>query len=98
MSNELAFSPDDRFVVAIGSRTVAGLPFGTPRRDDNRTTSDSNPAIKAEFNHLRRGTVVGELAATDTLVAGAKSLIAEAVKSAALTFGLDGATTIIALV
>jgi hypothetical protein len=78
--------------------TVAGLPFGIPRRDDNRMASGSNPAIKAEFNQLRLATFVGRLAVTDTLVAGAKSLIAEAVTSAMQKFGLEAATTIIALV
>lgn len=78
--------------------TVAGLPFGTPRRDDNRMSSGSNPAIRAEFNHLRGATFVGRLAGTDTLVGGAKSLIAEAVKSAAQKFGLEAATSVIALV
>jgi hypothetical protein len=78
--------------------TVAGLPLGTPRRDDNRMTSGSNPVIKAEFNHLRDATFVGKLAVTDTLVAGAKSLIAEAVTSAVHRVGLEAATTIIALV
>ena len=78
--------------------TVAGLPVGTPRRDDNRMTSGSNPVLKAAFNHLRGATFVGRLAVTDTLVVGAKSLIAEAVRSAMQRFGLEAATTIIALV
>jgi hypothetical protein len=78
--------------------TVAGLPFGTPRRDDNHTSSGSNSAIRAEFNRLRGATFVGKLAGTDTLVAGVKSLISDAVKSAAEKFGLEAATAVIALV
>jgi hypothetical protein len=78
--------------------TVAGLPFGTPRRDDNRMSSGSNPVIRAEFHRLRDATFVGRLAGTDTLAVGAKSLIVEAMKPAAQKFGLEAATTVIVLV
>jgi hypothetical protein len=78
--------------------TVARLPFGTPRRDDNHTSSGSNLAIRAEFDRLRGATFVGKLAGTDTLVAGVKSLLADALKSAAKKFGLEAATEVTALV
>jgi hypothetical protein len=78
--------------------TVAGLPFGTPKRDDNHTSFGSNLDIKSEFDRLHGATFVGKLAGTDTLVAGVKSLIADAVKSAAQKFGLEAATAVIALV
>lgn len=78
--------------------TSAGLPFGTPRRDDNHTSSGSNLAIRAEFDRLRGATFIGRLAGTDTLVAGLKDWIADAVKSAAGKLGLEAATMVIALV
>jgi hypothetical protein len=78
--------------------TIAGLPFGTPRRDDNHTSSGSNPAIRDEFERLRGAIFVGTLVGTDTLVAGVTGLIGDALKSAAQKFGLAAATAVIALV
>ncbi|MCU1238110.1 MAG: hypothetical protein JWP63_6077 [Candidatus Solibacter sp.] len=77
--------------------TVAGLPFGKPKRDDDHTASGANPALKTEFERLRGATLVAQLAGTDTLTAGLKGLLGEALKSAAQKFGLSAATAVIAL-
>ena len=77
--------------------TSAGLPFGTPRRDDNHISSGSNPIIKDEFDRLRGAIFVGNLAGTDALLEGVKGLIGDALKSAAQKFGLAAATSVIAL-
>jgi hypothetical protein len=78
--------------------TIAGLPFGTPDRNDDLTSSGSNPAIKDEFERLRGATFIGNLDGTDTIVGGLKGLLGDAVKSAAQKFGLAAATAVIALV
>ena len=77
--------------------TSAGLPFGTPTRNDDRTMSGSNPALKEEFERLRDATLAGKLAGTDTLVAGIGGLLGEALKAAAQQFGQAGAKAVIAL-
>jgi hypothetical protein len=78
--------------------TIAGLPFGKPERDHDRTSSGSNPALKDEFERLRGAVFVGDLGGTDTLQDGVTGLINEALKSAARTFGEAGAKAVVALV
>jgi hypothetical protein len=78
--------------------TSAGLPFGTPRRDDNATMTGANPALKDEFDRLDGATFVGKLAGTDALVEGIKGLISDAVNAAAKELGAAAAKAVIALV
>ena len=77
--------------------TSAGLPFGTPNRNDDRTISGSNPALKEEFERLRDAILAGKLAGTDTLLQGIGGLIGQALNAAAAQFGQAGAKAVIAL-
>jgi hypothetical protein len=78
--------------------TLAGLPFGTPRRDDNPTLTGSNSALKDEFDRLDGARFVGKLAGTDALVKGIEGLIADTVSAAAKDLGAAAAKALIALV
>jgi hypothetical protein len=78
--------------------TSAGLPFGTPRRDDDQVTPGSNPAIRDEFGNIFNSVLIGKLAGTDTLVGGIENLISDALKSALDELGKAAATAVIALV
>ena len=78
--------------------TSAGLPFGTPRRDDNVTLAGTNPALKDSFDQLGGATLVAKLAGTDTLVKGIEGLIGDALSSAAKELGAAAGKAVIALV
>jgi hypothetical protein len=78
--------------------TSAGLPFGTPRRDDDKITAGSNKAIKDEFGNIFNSILVGKLVGTDTLVSGVQGVIGDALKAAAAQLGKAAATSIVALV
>ena len=78
--------------------TIAGLPFGTPRRDDHATIAGGNPTLKDEFGSLEGATFIAVLDGTDTLVAGIKGLIDDAIKAAAKEIGAAAAKAVIALV
>jgi hypothetical protein len=77
--------------------TVAGLPFGTPNRNDDQSSSGSNPAVRDEFDRLGGASFVGRLAGTDTLVGGVEGLLDDALKTAAQELGKAGAAAVIAL-
>jgi hypothetical protein len=78
--------------------TIAGLPFGTPDRDQHSTASGSNSALRDEFERLRGARLVGVLVGTDTLVEGVKGLLEGALKAAAAQLGLAAAKGVVALV
>jgi len=78
--------------------TSAGLPLGTPRRDDDKITTGSNQAIRDEFGNIFNSIFIGKLAGTDTLVAGVQGLIGDALKAAATELGKAAATAVVALV
>ena len=78
--------------------TIAGLPFGTPRRDDHATIAGGNPTLQDEFGSLEGATFIAVLDGTDTLVAGIKGLIDDAIKAAAKEIGAAAAKAVIALV
>lgn len=78
--------------------TSAGLPFGTPRRDDDKISSGSNPVVKDEFETFVGAAFVGRLAGTDTLVEGVTDLLEDALKSAAQAAGAAAAKAVVALV
>jgi hypothetical protein len=78
--------------------TSAGLPFGTPRRDDNATVTGTNPTLKDEFARLDGAKFVGKLAGNDTLVKGITGLINDALSAAAKELGAAAAKAVIALV
>ena len=71
--------------------TVAGLPFGTPNRDDDFAVGGVNAQITTEWPGVLNGTFKASIAGTDTLAEGVvgalgdlvKELLAEAEKAAA---------------
>ncbi len=74
--------------------TVAGLPFGTPRRDDDFLTSGNNPMVSREFDRLGGAVLKANLNGKDTLVGSLGDLL----KEAANQFGKVAADAVIALV
>jgi hypothetical protein len=67
--------------------TSAGLPFGTPRRDDDQTTPGTNSDITKNFEKIRDAVLVGQLSGTDALVNGFTTLIQQALEDAAKQLG-----------
>jgi hypothetical protein len=59
--------------------TVAGLPFGTPDRNDDFTQSGNNPQIVSEFDHLSGARLDARLDGKDTLVGGLENLVEDLV-------------------
>lgn len=65
--------------------TSAGLPFGTPNRNDDFFVTNSNPAITAKWDDIvASGRLVASLTGTDKLASAINDLLAEAAKAAAV--------------
>jgi hypothetical protein len=77
--------------------TIAGLPFGTPRRDDDFVGNGNNPQIAAEWPGVIGATLNARIDGTDTIVQGAEGLLGDMVKSAAEAAGAAAAKAVIAL-
>ena len=74
--------------------TIAGLPFGTPRRDDNFSQSGNNPFISGAWNEIvASGRLTAGLTGADQEVGALTDLIKQAAQAAAVA----GATAVIAL-
>ncbi len=78
--------------------TVAGLPFGTPNRDNDFTTGGSNPEIVSEWTGLVGAQLFGRIDGTDTLVQGVGGAISDLLKAALQEAGKEAAAGVIALV
>jgi len=78
--------------------TIAGLPFGKPRRDDSATLTGTNSSLKDEFIGLEGATFVGTLSGTDTRVDGIKGLLKEALDAAIKQLGVEAAKAVVTLV
>lgn len=81
--------------------TTAGLPFGTPRRDDHFTTSGSNLMITREWTSItttHADGLHGSIRGTDTLVGGLEKEIGDVLKSALQEAGKAAAQAVVALV
>lgn len=78
--------------------TSAGLPFGTPRRDDHATLTGTNPSLKDEFIRLDGAVFVGTLKGTDALVSGVEGFITDEISAAAKELGTEAAKAVVALV
>lgn len=74
--------------------TIAGLPFGKPKRDDDFLVSGNNPMISREFDHLNGAVLRGNIDGVDTLFESLKNLL----KEAAGQLGKIAADAVIALV
>ena len=79
--------------------TVAGLPFGTPNRDDDFVApAANNPLIGSHWDGILQGQLSARLDGTDTLLQGVEGALGDLVKSAAQQVGAAAAKAVIALV
>jgi hypothetical protein len=71
--------------------TSAGLPLGTPRRDDHYTEPDFNkPEIAANWEEIvRQGVLRAQIEGTDALLGGIEGMLGDMAKAAAEEFGKD---------
>jgi hypothetical protein len=78
--------------------TVAGLPFGTPNRNDDFAMGGSNPQITTEWPGLLNGRFTASIAGTDTLVQGVVGALGDLVNQLLAQAGKAAAAAVIALV
>jgi hypothetical protein len=76
----------------------AGLPFGTPNRNDDFEIGGSNPQIETEWSGLINGKFKASIVGTDTLVQGVKGAIGDLVKELLANAEKAAAAAVIALV
>ena len=74
--------------------TSAGIPLGTPKRNDDFTTGGNDPRIESEFGSLALARLVASIGGTDKLVGGLEELL----KKAASELGTAAGAAAIALV
>ena len=78
--------------------TVAGLPFGSPNRDDSFTANTANnPVMAAHWDAILEGQLQARIDGTDTIVRGIGGLLGDMVKSAATSLGGEAASVIVSL-
>ncbi|MER5640133.1 hypothetical protein ABT095_24710, partial [Kitasatospora sp. NPDC002227] len=75
----------------------AGLPFGTPDRNDDFTFVGNNPKITEKWDGILNGTFEADIKGTDTLAAGVTGALADLVKVIVAEAGKAAATAIIKL-
>ncbi len=78
--------------------TIAGLPFGTPDRDDWFTTGGVNQQITTEWDQLVNGVLSVKLTGQDTLPAGIEGMITDLLKQALQEAGKAAGAAVVALV
>jgi len=79
--------------------TVAGLPFGTPDRNDDSTTSGANPMITREFDGILSGArLLASLDGKDKLVGGVVGMLGDLLAEAAQSLGKAAVAGAVALV
>jgi hypothetical protein len=79
--------------------TVAGLPLGTPQRNDDVTATGHNPRLAAEFANLANGgRFVVSLTGRDLLAGGITQLVQETLEDAAKQLAKGAAEAVVALV
>lgn len=80
--------------------TVAGLPFGTPDRDDDFVTPEglSNQQVTAHWDELRQASLFWRLDATDTLTQGAAQLLGDLAQKALEALGAAATAALVALI
>jgi hypothetical protein len=78
--------------------TSAGLPFGTPRRDDDFTTSGNNPMISTEFDGMNGALWKADLTGRDALVHGVAGALEDLLGQAVSALGKAAAAAVVALV
>ncbi|MFJ9950794.1 hypothetical protein [Kitasatospora sp. NPDC091207] len=75
--------------------TVAGLPFGTPDRNDDFMFVGNNPQITAKWDGILNGTFRASLDATDTLAAGVTRALGDLVKAIVAAAGKAAADAVV---
>jgi hypothetical protein len=78
--------------------TSAGLPFGSPNRNDDFITGGNNPAITNEFDGMAGAKLQPSINGKDTLVSGLTGMLSDLTKQVAEALGKAGAAAIVALV
>jgi hypothetical protein len=78
--------------------TVAGLPFGTPRRDDDFITGGNNPTIATEWGGMAGAKLRASIDGVDTLSQGLQGIVNDLLKQVAQDFGKAAAEAVVALV
>jgi hypothetical protein len=79
--------------------TSAGLPFGTPIRDDNSVISGNNPMITRNFDPITSAArFVTKLNGQDLLLGGINQMVQDALTEAAKQLAQAAASAVIALV
>jgi hypothetical protein len=79
--------------------TVAGLPFGTPNRDDNFVSPSglNNQQVASNWNALSTGSLAWRLDAQDTLAEGAANLLGDLAQKALVALGTEAVASLVAL-
>jgi hypothetical protein len=77
--------------------TIAGLPFGTPDRDDTWTISGTNPQISAHWSQIGGAILSAALAGTDTLVGGIESLFKDLINQLLQQLGKAAVAAVVAV-
>jgi uncharacterized protein with LGFP repeats len=95
----LVTSPGDAFQFAHSGHvegTTAGIPFGTPQRNDHFFSSGHDAGVAAHFDDIvASGRLLVVLTGTDKLVGALNDLLAEAAKEAAAA-GIKALVSVIA--
>ncbi len=79
--------------------TSAGLPFGTPNRNDDSTTTGENPMISREFDGIFAGAkLLVSLDGKDKLVGGIQGMLGDLLSQAAEAVGKAAVAAAVALV
>jgi hypothetical protein len=78
--------------------TSAGLPLGTPRRDDDFTTSGNNPMITTEFGGMNGALWKANLTGRDLLVHGIAGALEDLLAQVVSALGKAAAAAVVALV
>jgi len=78
--------------------TTAGLPFGTPNRNDDFTTGGNNPVIANEFGGVTNAKLLASIDGKDTLVGGLEDTLDDWLKQHGEELGQAAVAAAIALV
>ncbi|MEX3959985.1 LGFP repeat-containing protein [Trinickia sp. EG282A] len=78
--------------------TVAGLPFGTPNRDDDWVKPDSNQQLIANWDQFSGASLTWRLDATDTLAQGALQMLGDLANQGLKALGSAATAALIALI
>lgn len=78
--------------------TTAGLPFGTPNRNDDFITGGNNPSVANEFGGILGAKLEARIDGKDTLVGDLEGILGDLLKQLGQELGKAAASAVIALV